>query len=145
LTSSQAPAIPRVWLMALTPEAKGALGAAEIEITTFVYRVGSESRSARRLAPRTIAERCKFDTRSSNQLYLPEQTEPFNVRREHFQIDHNGTRFILIDRQSPCGTLVEGRVVGGGQCTGGAVPLRDGDVIVVGASASRYVVKFRAG
>ena len=144
MTSSQAPAIPRVLLTALTPEAKAALGAADIVITTFPYRVGSESRSARRLAARTIAERRKADTRSSNQLYLPEQTEPFNVSREHFQIDHNGTSFILTDRQSACGTLVEGRVVGG-QRTGGAVPLRDGDVIIVGTSTSRYVFKFRVG
>jgi pSer/pThr/pTyr-binding forkhead associated (FHA) protein len=133
-----------VAFVALTPEAKAALGAAEVEITKFPFRVGRESRGAPRVAPRTIAERRKSETRSSNQLYLPEHHEPFNVSREHFQIDHNGTRFILTDRQSACGTLVEGRLVGG-QNKGGAVPLRDGDVIIVGTSASRHVFKFRVG
>jgi pSer/pThr/pTyr-binding forkhead associated (FHA) protein len=67
-----------------------------------------------------------------------------NVSREHFQIEHNGTQYVLVDRQSTCGTLVEGQVVGGKQA-GGAVPLRDGDVIIVGTSASRFAFKFRAG
>jgi hypothetical protein len=33
----------------------------------------------------------------------------------------------------------------GGQSMGGAASLRDGDVIIVGTSASRYVFKFRVG
>lgn len=142
MTPSKGKAGPRVKLVALTPEAKAALGADQIEVAAFPFRVGRESRSPQRVAGRTIAERRKAQAPSSNQLYLAEQSEPFNVSREHFQIDHNGTRFILTDRQSTSGTLVEGRVVGG-QHTGGAVPLRDGDVIIVGTSASRYVFKFQ--
>jgi len=144
MTRSHGPAGPRVILVALTPEARAALGAAELGITKFPFRVGRESRGAQRLAPRTIAERRKSETRSGNQLYLPEQHEPFNVSREHFQIEHNGTHFVLTDRQSACGTLVEGRLIGG-QNKGGAVPLRDGDVIIVGTSASRHVFKLRVG
>ena len=68
---------------------------------------------------------------------------PLNVSREHFLIEHNGSHYVLVDRQSTCGTLVEGTLVGGKQ-TGGAVRLRDGDVIIVGSSASPYVFKFRA-
>jgi pSer/pThr/pTyr-binding forkhead associated (FHA) protein len=144
MAPSEARPSPRVMLAALTPEAKIALGASALEIITFPFRVGRESRSEQRVAPRTIAERRQPGSPSSNELYLSEQTEPFNVSREHFQIEHNGTRFVLTDRQSTCGTLVEGRVVGG-RNTGGAVPLRDGDVIIVGTSASRYVFKFRVG
>jgi pSer/pThr/pTyr-binding forkhead associated (FHA) protein len=144
MTPSKGKAGPRVKLVALTPEAKAALGADQIEITAFPFRVGRESRSPQRVAGRTIAERRKVEARSSNQLYLAEQSEPFNVSREHFQIDHNGTGFVLTDRQSSCGTLVEGRVVGG-QNVGGAVLLHDVDVIIVGTSASRYVFKVRMG
>jgi hypothetical protein len=50
---------------------------------------------------------------------------------------------VLVDRQSTCGTIVEGRVIGG-KHVGGAAPLHDGDVIIVGTSSSRYVFKFRA-
>jgi len=144
MTPSKGKAGPRMVLMALTPEAKAALGAFELQITAFPFRVGRESRSALRVAPRTIAERRKREARSSNQLYLPEQSEGLNVSREHFQIDHNGTGFVLTDRQSTCGTLVEGRLVGG-QNVGGAVLLTDRDVIIVGTSASRYVFKVRVG
>lgn len=144
MTPPKAPAMPCPVLVALTPEARAALGADTVDITKFPFRVGRESRAAQRVAPRTIAERRRSQGRSSNHVYLREQTEPFNVSREHFQVDHNGTGFILTDRQSTCGTLVEGRVVGG-QNTGGAVVLHDGDVIIVGTSASRFVFKFRTG
>ena len=109
-------------LAALTPEAKDALRGAELPITQFPVRVGRDSRGARR----AVADPAT------------------NVSREHFQIEHNGVQYVLVDRQSTCGTIVEGQVVGGKQA-GGAVPLRDGDVIIVGTSASRFVFKFRAG
>jgi len=64
------------------------------------------------------------------------------VSREHFQIEHNGTCRVLVDRQSTCGTIVEGQLIGGNHA-GGTTPLRDGDVIIVGTSSSRFVFKFR--
>ncbi len=143
MARSQGPAGPRAHLVALTPESQRALGAAEIEIREFPFRIGRESRAGHRVAPRVIAERRKAEVRTNNEIYLSEPGEPFNVSREHVQIEHNGTHYILTDRQSTCGTLVEGRQVGG-QHVGGAVPLRDGDVIIVGTSASRYVFKFRS-
>jgi pSer/pThr/pTyr-binding forkhead associated (FHA) protein len=129
-------------LVGLTPEARGALGATQLVIRAFPFRVGRESRGDRRVAARTITERRKSGTRPNNDLYLVEHDEPFNVSREHFEIDHNGTHFVLVDRQSTCGTIVEGEVVGGRQ-GGGAVRLADADVIIVGTSTSRYVFKFR--
>ena len=65
------------------------------------------------------------------------------MSREHFQIQHNGTDYVLVDRKSTCGTIVEGAVIGGGRA-GGEVRLNDGDVIIVGTSQSPYVFKFRA-
>jgi hypothetical protein len=49
---------------------------------------------------------------------------------------------VIEDRGSTLGTIVEGQTVGGGQKRGRVV-LRDGDVIIVGASVSSYVFKFR--
>jgi pSer/pThr/pTyr-binding forkhead associated (FHA) protein len=132
----------RVVLVALTPEAREVGGAAEIEITRFPFRVGRESREGQRVSARIVMERRRPANRPNNDLYLVEREEPFNVSREHFQIEQNGTHYVLVDRQSTCGTLVEGRIVGGRQ-TGGAVPLHDGDVIIAGTSSSRYVFKFR--
>jgi len=118
----------RVMLVALTPEARAALGAAQVEISRAVARV--------------IMERRQSASRPNNDLYLLEPDEPLNVSREHFQIEHNGTHWVLVDRQSTCGTIVEGQVIGGNHA-GGAAPLRDGDVIIVGTSSSRFVFKFR--
>ena len=131
-------------LSALTPEAKDALGGAELSVTQFPFRVGLDSRGATRAVARIVMDRRRAGSRPNNDLYLAEQEPATNVSREHFQIEHNGAQYVLVDRQSACGTLVEGRLVGSKQA-GGAVPLRDGDVIIVGTSASRFVFKFRAG
>ena len=143
MTPTQA-SIGQAALAALTPEAKDAIGGAELPITRFPFRVGRDSRGARRAVARIIMDRRRPVSRPNNELYLPEPEQATNVSREHFQIEHNGAQYVLVDRQSTCGTLVEGQMVGGKQA-GGAVPLRDGDVIIVGTSASRFVFKFRAG
>jgi len=135
---------PQPTLIALTPEAAAVLGSRTVALRDLPFRVGRESRGLPPPAGRTIAERRKRERHPTNDLYLPEPGEPFNVSREHFQIQHNGTSYVLVDRQSACGTLVEGTVVGG-RGTGGAVPLHDGDVIIVGTSSSQYVFKFRLG
>jgi pSer/pThr/pTyr-binding forkhead associated (FHA) protein len=133
---------PRVFLVALTPETRAALGGAEAQISIFPFRVGRDSRSLRRAAPRTLVDRRRPVGRPTNELYLAEAGEPFQVSREHLQIQHNGTRYVLVDRQSACGTIVEGTVIGGDH-RGGAVQLNDGDVIIVGGSRSPFVLKFR--
>jgi pSer/pThr/pTyr-binding forkhead associated (FHA) protein len=89
-------------------------------------------------------DRRRAASRPTNELYLTEPEPATNVSRQHFQIEYNGAQYVLVDRQSRCGTIVEGQVVGG-KHAGGAVPLREGDVIIVGTSASRFVFKFRAG
>jgi len=129
-------------LVALTPEATAALGGAEVEIGVFPFRVGRDSRSLPRATPRPVAERRAPGTQPGNELYLAEPGELVNVSREHFQIQQHGTSYVLVDRQSTCGTIVEGAVIGGGKA-GGEVQLSDGDVIIVGTSQSPYVFKFR--
>jgi len=138
------PSTGQAALAALTPEAKDALGGAELPISPFPFRVGLDSRGARRAVARIVMDRRRAASRPTNELYLTEPEPATNVSRQHFQIEHNGAQYVLVDRQSRCGTIVEGQVVGG-KHAGGAVPLREGDVIIVGTSASRFVFKFRAG
>ena len=121
--TSPPPATERVALVALTPEARSAIGGADLPITAFPFRVGRDSRGKRAVA-RVLMDRRRKASRPNNELYLSE--------------------YVLVDRQSTCGTIVEGQVVGGKQA-GGAVVLHDGDVIIVGTSASRFAFKFRAG
>lgn len=143
MTESPAPQ-GRVLLVALTPESRIALGAREREITRFPYRVGRESRGMQRTPHGVVSERRDPGSRPSNDLYLAEHVEPLNVSREHFEIDHGEAEYVLVDRASTCGTIVEGRTVGG-NTQGGTLSLHDGDVIIVGTSHSPYVFKFRVG
>lgn len=132
----------RALLVALTPEARKALGGPEREMANFPYRVGRESRGIQRTPKGVVSERRSPGSRPSNDLYLLEDDEPLNVSRAHFEIERSATGYILVDRASTCGTIVEGEIVGGAT-RGGTIALRDGDVILVGTSRSPYVFRFR--
>lgn len=129
-------------LFALTEHAKIALGGAEFTIKQFPYRVGRESRAKERDGGGVFRDKRNPANKPNNDLYLIEEEELMNVSREHFQIDRAGGGFVLQDRGSTLGTIVEGRTVGG-ENAGGSVVLRDGDVIIVGSPTSPYVFKFR--
>ena len=66
------------------------------------------------------------------------------MSREHSAIDRGDTGYILVDRASTCGTIVEAQSVGG-HPRDGSIPIHDGDGIIVGTSLSPYVFKFRVG
>ncbi len=129
-----------VYLKALTPEAKSALGGEYLQIMSFPFRVGRESR----LAPRTAVPpdpRRRPDSSPNNDIYLREAGTVFNVSREHFLIDYRDGAHVLVDRGSACGTLVEGELVGEKRA-GGWRRLENHDVIIVGTSESKFVFKF---
>lgn len=130
-----------VWLVALTEEARIALRGEQHVIERFPFKVGRESRLAGRRA-REVSERRTSGAPQLNDLYLVEPGEVLNVSREHFAIERDGDRYVLVDRGSACGTLVEGRLVGGDR-SGGRTELHDHDVIVAGTSASPFIFKFR--
>ncbi|HSL47804.1 MAG TPA: FHA domain-containing protein, partial [Candidatus Deferrimicrobiaceae bacterium] len=110
----------------------------------FPYRVGRESRGMQRTPEGFVSERRSPGSRPTNDLYLVEHDEPMNVSRAHFLIERAGAGYVLVDRESTCGTIVEGEIVGGGT-RGGTIALHDGDVIIVGTSNSPYAFKFRIG
>lgn len=129
------------YLVAETPRARESLGAHEVRLTAFPFRVGRESRAGEPAPPEFVRERRLGTSRPNNDLYLLEERGLMNVSREHFQIETEGEGFALVDRKSTCGTLVEGRLVGG-KNRGGRTSLSHGDVIIVGTSESPYVFKF---
>ena len=134
------PRQPRIALIPLTSEARMALGTAALAVDTLPYRVGRESR--RPGFERIFSPDKRGPAAPTNELYILEVSEEFNVSREHFQIEWDGRELTLVDRGSTCGTIVEGHQVGGdGQ--GGSVSLKDGDVIIVGTSFSPFVFKVR--
>src|SRR5437867_8593949 len=105
------PRAARATLVALTPEGKAALGGVEVGISTFPFRIGRDSRGRARPAPRTLRDRREPASQRSNDLYLEETTEPFQVSRQHLQIHHNGARSVLVDREGTCGTFVVGAMI----------------------------------
>lgn len=129
-------------LIALTLESRAALGAMELAIAPVPFHVGRESRRIQWTKEGIISERRDTATPPSNHLYLTEKGDPMNVSREHLQIDRDGDQWLLLDKGSTCGTLVEGNLIGG-EHRGGQVVLQDGDVIIVGSGHSPFVFKFR--
>jgi hypothetical protein len=131
------------WLVALTDDARRALHGDQRVLERFPFKVGRESRVGA-AGGRPADDRRTGQAPPLNDLYLVEHADMLNVSREHFLIEAVDGRYYLADRASACGTIVEGRPVGGGR-TGGRVELHDHDVIIVGTAASPFVFKFRAG
>jgi len=129
------------WLKGLTDEARSALKGEARAIQGFPFRVGRESRVPGS-APASVGERRAGTAPQVNDLYLIEVGEVHDVSREHFQIEFEEGRYFIADRGSACGTLVDGRKVGGDR-RGERVEIHDHDVIIVGTSKSRFVFKFR--
>ena len=132
-----------VWLIALAEEARRALNGEQRVIERFPFKVGRESRQPGQ-GWRGAERRSSGTVPQLNDIYIVDPGAVVNVSREHFQIEQDGGRYVLVDRGSACGTIVEGRTVGGDR-KGGRTDLRDHDVIIVGTSHSPFVFKFRAG
>jgi predicted component of type VI protein secretion system len=133
---------PRVVLVALTPEAREAIGGATIAANPMPYRVGREFRGLAASAQIFVREQRLLGAKPTNELYLREQWEQMNVSREHFQLEWTDGGLTLVDRGSTCGTIVEGETVGG-DGSGGMARVNDGDVIIVGTAFSPFVFKVR--
>lgn len=118
----------RVFISGLTPDAASALGGAEVQVARFPYKVGRKTGNH------------MLSVFSHNDLYLPDR-EPFSVSRNHFSIECRGEAFLVTDRGSESGTLVNGELVGGGTGRSEA-PLKRGDnVVQPGREAEKYVFK----
>jgi hypothetical protein len=135
--------VASVFLKALTPEARAALGGPSVKIAQFPFRVGRESRTNSRSGAIPASPGRRAEAFPNNDLYLVETGNIFNVSREHFLIDAKDGHYILLDRGSSCGTLVEGDLVGERK-QGGWRRLKDHDVIIVGTSDSKFIFKFIA-
>jgi len=127
-------------LRALTPEAEAALGdTSEALIENYPFRVGRESRY-QGVTVRT--DRRGKGAAPTNDLYLLDSGRLTHVSREHFEIDHpEPDRFVLRERGSLCGTLVENEFIGGNRQLG-ETALEDGNSIAVGGPDSPYVFQF---
>lgn len=118
----------KVYISGLTPEAGSALGAGELEITKFPFKVGRKT------------ENYAKDLFSHNDLYL-EDNKPFNVSRNHFSIQGKMSKFFVIDRGSALGTWVNDIRIGGPSGTNEAELNRGDNTVVAGSPESPYRFK----
>lgn len=129
----------RALLIPLTDEARHALqGRDHVEIDRLPFRIGRESRLAMVEGELAFMERRKGNKPPNNDLYLVDNGERLNISREHMQIEADpGDGFLVHDRGSACGTMVDGVAIGGMDRTG-SVPLREGSEVVIGTARSPY-------
>lgn len=145
--------MPGAVLRAITKEAKASvpqhvLAQDIVSINHFPFKVGRESRTKEidgKLVK--IERRTVTNHESVNNLYLIDSCKPMHISRHHFQIEKNGSEYLLIDNGSACGLSLEKSATGenvriGGNDSGGEVNLEDGDLITVGAKDSPYVFEF---
>ena len=130
------------FLRPLTDEAHKAMQRDKRLITHVPYRVGRERRVALINGEYHSMERRASSQPPNNELYLLDLGEKLNVSREHLQIEQEEDgRYVLIDRGSACGTIVDDQPVGGHD-HGGRWPLHNGSTIRVGISSSPYLFEF---
>ena len=126
-------------LVGLTEEARRGLGGDELVLPHLPFKVGRENRLNKLVG---ALERRLGSHRQLNDIYLIEESEYVNVSREHVVIEEDNGRVRLRDLGSACGTIVEGRTLGGDRA-GGTTELHDHDVIIVGTSQSPFIFKYR--
>jgi class 3 adenylate cyclase len=108
------------------------LGERTIEISSFPYRVG---RNPRQEAGR--AEKRPPSVIPMNDLYL-DDSPPYRISREHFQIEFHEGEYVVHDRGSRLGLLVNGRSIGGDNPELVQALVKGVNLLVVGDSDSPY-------
>ena len=134
----------RPYLVALTPAAQKALGGVKFWIPFLPFRVGCEAR--KRLTPSQDAallpNRRDREEKPNNDLFIRERGQEKYISPEHFLIHQRPKGdYILVDRGSDQGTLVDGKLVGG-KVRGAEVQISHGAIIIPGDQGSPYVFRF---
>ncbi len=140
--------VPQAVLKALTPEAKHSIIKREfhqdiIPIYEYPFRMGREARVKYADGAIILQERHKLGGQEpNNDVYLLDNGNYLQISREHCSIVKNDNEnYLLKDRGSACGSMVNSCVVGGDD-NNGSCELKDGDIITLGSEESPYKFKF---
>ncbi len=140
--------IPKAVLKAMTEEAKHSIIKREfsqdiIPIYDYPFKIGREARIQFVNGEVVLQERHKLSGQEpNNDVYLLDNGEYLQISREHCSIVKNEDgSYILYDRGSACGSMVNDIKVGGEDHSASA-PLKDGDIISLGIENSPYKFKF---
>ena len=141
--------LPVAALKPLTEEAlfsipQSYLRAGLIPIYQTPYRIGKEARIYKDEETGTLhrIERHRPNNQSpTNDLYLIARGQKLNISREHVQLLREADTFIILDRLSACGFLLNDTHHGGND-TGGRAIIRDGDTLTLGINTSPFCFQF---
>jgi FHA domain-containing protein len=128
-------------LIPLTDDARCAINNDQCVVERFPFRVGRERRTFHLKVP-DPAERRFHRQEPTNDLYIVDICGLFKFPASHFQIEAQSGDYFLTDLGTPCGTIVEGKTLGGND-VGGRTQLHDHDVIILGSALSPMIFKFR--
>ncbi len=138
---------PLAVLKAISSEARGTitkncLGDEIIGIWKFPFRIGRESRVEKVDGTLVLSERQKISSgKPNNDIYLVDNGHFLQISRQHLQIEKTEIGYIVTDRGSACGTIVNTKKIGS-EDKGGSTMLKDGDIIKIGADDSHYLFEF---
>ena len=128
------------YLKALTPASRKALGREEVQLAALPFRVGRQDHQLGGME--AVDSLMKQGKISKNDSSILETGSRKFLSREHFLIElRQGKSYVLVDRGSSLGTLVEGELAGG-EKKGGEALLNDGAIIIPGGQGSPYVFRF---
>ncbi|WP_456449076.1 FHA domain-containing protein [Hydrogenimonas sp.] len=141
--------LPKAVLIAQTEEAEVAIPIKNqhdrmIPIWKYPFRIGRESRiEIDANGHIVVKERFKHGivTAPTNDIYLIDFGEKFQISRDHLQIDRKEGKYFLIDSGSKCGSAVNENRIGAGSETE-RIELKDGDTVVLGRENSPYRYTF---
>ena len=138
---------PLAILKPITPEArdtitKNCLGDEIIGIWKFPFRIGRESRVEKVDGTTVLSERQKISNgKPNNDIYLVDNGHFLQISRQHLQIEKTEIGYVVTDRGSACGTIINTKKIGS-EDKGGSTMLKDGDIIKIGAEDSHYLFQF---
>lgn len=139
--------IPKATLKALTESSrhtiiKRVFREDIIPIFSYPFRIGREARVEYIEGEVVFQERHKLGGHEpNNDAYLLDNGKYLQISREHCSIIKQGDKYLLQDRGSACGSMVNELYIGGDDHDG-STPLADGDIITLGSKESQYKYKF---
>ena len=131
----------RIILKALTAEMDMSFRGNSLEVRELPFRIGRECRDKTPAAPPPgLNDRRGLAGSRTNDLYIVEPGPRLFISRQHLLIEKRENGYVLVDLFSACGTIVEGRYIGGDH-NGGEANLEHEDVVIIGTAGSPYVFK----
>jgi len=138
--------VPKAILKAITNQSKHSIvkrvnGLDVAVVFNFPFRIGREARVSYVDGEPVLQERSKLGGHEpNNDVYLLDNSQFLQISREHCSIVKQGDRYVLVDRGSACGCMVNKFKVGDGENIN--CQLKDGDIITIGSKESEYKFKF---